>query len=113
MDLTSLEAGAEYSPPDVASLGGVGPLTSYRDWTGIVEFGNRVALFSTLIKDDLPPERAFGDALSDPELLRESQSQDRQDSRVFLRLMSLESPSKRLGFGIDSHIRFVRPTPVQ
>jgi hypothetical protein len=92
LDLSHFQVGTEYSRPEIAEIGGVQPLTSSREWTGIVEFENCIVLFSTLIKDDLPPEHAYADVFSGSEFLWESQNQNTQNSPVILRLISLDSP---------------------
>ena len=86
------EVGDQYSRPEIALLGGVEPLSSTREWGGIVEFENCVVLFSTLVKDDLPPEHAYADVFSATEFFWESQNQNTQTSPVILRIISLEAP---------------------
>ena len=92
LEFDAFKIGAQYSRPQIADIGGVEPLTSSREWGGIVEFANCVVLFSTLIKDDLPPEHAYADVFSGEEFLWESQNQNTQQSPVILRIISLDAP---------------------
>ena len=90
--LDSFSVGDAYTRANIADLGEVEPLTSSREWTGIVEFENCVVLFSTLEKEDLPPEHNYADVFSESAFLWESQNRNTQDTPVILRLISLEAP---------------------
>src|SRR5262245_50883756 len=56
-----LQLGEAYSREQLAELIEVAPLTSTREWTGIVEFHNCVFLFVTLDKTGRAEEHAYPD----------------------------------------------------
>ena len=60
LSFEAFSIGSEYSRPEIAKPGNVELLTNTREWTGIVKFQNCIVLFSTLIKENLPPEHGLG-----------------------------------------------------
>ena len=92
LEIDAFIVGNTYSLADIAEIGGVEPLLSSWEWTGIVEFENCIVLFSTLEKEGLPPEHDYADVFSDYSFLWESQNRNTQATPVILRLISLEAP---------------------
>ena len=92
LDFDAFVVGKTYTRAEIAELGDVEPLQSSREWTGIVEFENSIVLFSTLQKEDLPPEHNYADVFSDGSFLWESQNRNTQTTPVILRVISLEAP---------------------
>lgn len=92
LNLDAFSVGDAYPRAQIAELGDVEPLQSSREWTGIVEFANCVVLFSTLEKEDLPPEHNYADVFSDSAFYWESQNRNTQETAVILRLISLDAP---------------------
>jgi len=92
LNLGAFSIGGAYPRAQIAALGGVKPLQSSREWTGIVEFENCVVLFSTLQKDDFPPEHQYADLFSDSAFYWESQNRNTQNTPVIRRLISPDTP---------------------
>lgn len=92
LEISAFKVGESYTRAEIAELGAVQPLQSSREWTGIVEFKNCVVLFSTLQKEDLPPEHNYADVFSDFSFLWESQNRNTQRTPVILRIISLDAP---------------------
>ncbi len=88
--LDAFSLGDAYTRTEIANLGDVKPLTSTREWTGIVEFSNCVVLFSTLEKENLPIEHNYADVFSDRKFYWESRNRNKQTTPVIKRLISLE-----------------------
>jgi hypothetical protein len=92
LDTAVFAVGAAYTRARIAELGGVAPLDSTREWTGIVEFENCVVLFPTLDKTDLPPEHRYLDVFEGDQFKWDSQNRNTQDSPVMVRILSRDTP---------------------
>ena len=90
-DRSGFEVGQLYDRPTVASIGGVAPLSSTREWTGIVEFANYVLLFVNLDQSGDKEDPAYDDYFEGPRFYWDSQNRNTQNSPVIMRLIDGEA----------------------
>src|SRR5262245_18160060 len=83
-----LQLGSPYSREQLAALVEVAPLTSTREWTGIVEFRTCVFLFVTLDKQGRAAKHAYRDEFDGPLFYWDSQSSNTPKSPKIRRLTS-------------------------
>src|SRR5262245_30913676 len=81
-----LELARAYNREELAAIVDVAPLTSTREWTGIVEFRTCVFLFVTLDKTGRAIQHAYRDEFDGPIFYWDSQSSNTPNSPVIERM---------------------------